>query len=126
MSTDDNNGESLLIVTSMGPEVAERCFAPFIIASAAQMMDVKVEIFMMMDAVILAMKGAAKHVKAPGFPPLPDLIQSFFDEGGKIWVCSNSQHFRRISPKSLVEGTEIAGVAKMVELMMDFDKTLSI
>ncbi len=126
MSTDANPGESLLIVTSMGPEVAERCFAPFIIGTAAQMMEVKVEIFMMMDAVILAMKGAANHVKAPGFPPLQDLIKTFVEDGGKIWVCSNSQHFRRIPPKSLVDGTEIAGVAKMVELMMDFDKTLSI
>ena len=91
MRTDDNNGESLLIVTSMGPEVAERCFAPFIIGTAAQLMEVKVEIFMMMDAVILAMKGAAKHVKAPGFPPLPDLIKNFIEEGGKIWVCSRER-----------------------------------
>lgn len=118
---------SLLLVASQGPEVAERTFMPFIVGQTAQMMDIEVSIFLIMDGVVIAQKGMAKRVKAPGYPKLEELIQNFLAEGGKLYVCSNSQAFRRIDAKTgFVEGAEIAGAAKLVELIMENDRTVYI
>ncbi len=116
--------KSILLVGTQGPEAAERCYAPFTIGATAQVSDVQANIFLMMDAVVLAMKGAAKKVSAPGFPPLQELMQDFIEEGGKIYVCSNSQEFRKINPKKLVEGSEIAGAAALVDMILDHDRTV--
>ena len=116
--------KSILMVGTIGPECAERFYAPFITGTTAQAMDVKVNVFLMMDGVILAKKGAAKRIKAPGFPPLQEVMADFVEEGGKIYVCSNSQAFRKIPAKSLVEGSEIVGAATLVKLMLEHDKTL--
>ena len=121
-----NNEDSLFLVASWGTEVAERCYAPFVIGTTAQASDVKANIFLMMDAVLLAKKGYAKKVKAPGFPPLVDLIKSFRDEGGKVYVCSNSAAFRGISENDIIEGSEIAGAALMVDEILEHKRTVYI
>jgi predicted peroxiredoxin len=118
---------STLYVASHGPEVAERCYMPFIMGTTGQMMDIDSAVFFIMDGVVLAQKGMAKRVKAPGYPPLDKTIQEYLDAGGKIYVCSNSQNFRRINPKNgFIEGIEIAGAAKLIELIHDYDKTVYI
>lgn len=116
---------SMLIVASHGPEVAERSFMPFIVGATAQAMDVETAVFFIMDGVVLMQKGMAKRVKAPGYPPLDKTIKEFMEAGGKVFVCSNSQAFRRIDPKNgFVEGVEIAGAAKLVELIHEYDRTV--
>ncbi|MHA1973624.1 MAG: DsrE family protein [Candidatus Hodarchaeales archaeon] len=118
---------SMLIVASNGPEVAERCYMPFIVGATAQAMDVEVAIFFIMDGVVLMQKGMAKRVKAPGYPPLDKTIEEFMEAGGKVYICSNSQNFRKISPdKGFVKGVEIAGAAKLVECIHEYDKTVYI
>ncbi|MHA2299036.1 MAG: DsrE family protein [Candidatus Hodarchaeales archaeon] len=116
--------ESILLIGTQGPEAAERSFAPFMIGTTAQVSNVEANVFLMMDGVVLAMEGAAKKVRAPGFPPLEELMQDFVEEGGKIYVCSNSQEFRMINPKKLVDGSEIAGAAKLVDLILEHDRTV--
>ncbi|MFO7837511.1 MAG: DsrE family protein [Candidatus Thorarchaeota archaeon] len=116
---------SIYIVGQSGPEVAERCFAPFITATTAQAQDVKVKIFLMMDGVELAKKGVAEKVQAPGFPPLPELINMFLESGGELELCSNSVKFRDISKDDLMdERITIAGAATMVDDVLVFDRTL--
>ncbi|MDH4213640.1 MAG: DsrE family protein [Candidatus Thorarchaeota archaeon] len=117
---------SLYIVGQWGPEAAERCYGPFVTGTTAQTLDVSVTIFLMMDGVMLMKKGAAEKVKAPGFPPLPDLINSFLEAGGKIQVCSNSVEFRGIKQGDLRDPRiEIAGAATMVDDVLKHDRTMT-
>lgn len=117
---------SLYIVGQWGPEAAERCYGPFVTGTTAQALDVSVTIFLMMDGVMLMKKGAAEKVKAPGFPPLPDLINSFLEAGGKIQVCSNSVEFRGIKQGDLRDPRiEIAGAATMVDDVLKHDRTMT-
>ena len=81
---------NLLIVGTQGPEVAERCFMPFIVGQTAQLMEIDVAVFLIMDGVVLGQKGMAKRVKAPGYPPLDETMETFLKEGGKLYICSNS------------------------------------
>jgi predicted peroxiredoxin len=116
---------SLYIIGQWGPEAAERCYGPFVTGTTAQAQDVDANIFLMMDAVMLMKKGMAEKVKAPGFPPLPELIDAFLEAGGKIQVCSNSVEFRGIGEKDLRDPRiEIAGAATMVDEILKHDKSM--
>jgi predicted peroxiredoxin len=116
---------SIYITGQWGPEAAERCYGPFVTGTTAQTLDIDVTIFLMMDAVTLMKKGQAERVKAPGFPPLPDLISSFLEAGGKLQVCSNSVEFRGIKQGDLRDPRiEIAGAATMVDDILKHDRTL--
>lgn len=116
---------SLYIIGQWGPEAAERCYGPFVTGTTAQAQDVDATIFLMMDAVMLMKKGAAEKIKAPGFPPLPDLIDAFLEAGGKIQVCSNSVEFRGIKEEDLRDPRiVIAGAATMIDETLNHDKTM--
>ncbi|MHA1961023.1 MAG: DsrE family protein [Candidatus Thorarchaeota archaeon] len=116
---------TMYIVGQWGPEAAERCFGPFVTGTTAQSQEVEVKIFLMMDAVWLMKKGIAEKVKAPGFPPLPELIDMFLEEGGKIELCSNSAEFRGLKEKDLRdERISIAGAATMVDDTLNYDKAM--
>ncbi|MFX1369157.1 MAG: DsrE family protein, partial [Promethearchaeota archaeon] len=92
----------------------------------AQAQDIETSIFLMMDAVYLMKKGAAEKVKAPGFPPLPDLIDAFLEGGGKIQVCSNSVEFRKIKEDDLRDPRiEIAGAATMIDEILKHDRVMT-
>ena len=119
--------ESTLFVASHGPEVAERCFMPFIMGATGQAMDIDCAVFFIMDGVVLMQKGMAKRVKAPGYPPLDKTVEEFIKAGGKVFICSNSQDFRKINPKKgFIDGVEIAGAAKLLELIHEYDKVVYI
>jgi predicted peroxiredoxin len=69
--------------------------------------------------------SGAENVKAPGFPPLPELIDQFLENGGKIELCSNSMEFRGIKREDLRdERITIAGAATMVDDALEYDRTM--
>ena len=116
---------SIYIIGQWGPEAAERCYGPFVTGTTALAQEVKVKIFLMMDAVELMKKGIAEKVKAPGFPPLPELIDQFLEYGGEIELCSNSAEFRGIKKNHLRdERITIAGAATMVDDVLEYDRTM--
>lgn len=117
--------DSIYIVGQHGPEVAERCYGPFVTATTAQAQEVKCKIFLMMDGVEIAKNGMAEKVQAPGFPPLPELINMFLESGGELELCSNSVEFRGISEEDLRDDRiTIAGAATMVDDILNYDRTL--
>lgn len=58
----------LLIITTIGPENAEKASLPFVLATASQALDVEVTVFLQSSAVVLAKQGEAGIAK--GFQPL--------------------------------------------------------
>ncbi len=116
---------SLYIIGQWGPEAAERCYGPFVTATTAQAQDVDVKVFLMMDAVHLMKKGVAEKIQAPGFPPLPDLIDMYLEAGGTIQVCSNSIEFRGLTQDDFRDDRiEIAGAATMIDEILSHDRIL--
>jgi len=123
MEKSSNN--SIYIIAQWGPEAAERCYAPFVTGTTAQAQEVEAKIFLMMDAVWLVKKGVAEKISAPGFPPLPDLIDTFLEEGGKIEVCSNSAEFRGLTSDQFRDDRiTIAGAATMVDDTLTYDRAM--
>lgn len=46
---------------------------------------------------------------AKGYEPLIDLIDTFINNGGQIWLCPACARAKGISEQDLIEGVQIAG-----------------
>jgi predicted peroxiredoxin len=112
-------GEKLVFVVTSAEEQPERATVPFVLANAALAMDVEAIVVLQTMGVYLGMKGYARHVHAAGFPPLQDLIESFQEGGGKIYVCDPCIQSRQISPEDLIEGARIVAGATLVDAFLD-------
>ena len=73
----------------------------------------------------LSRQGVAESIHEEGFAPLKDLMNSFLEAGGKIFVCSPCFKKRKLDEDKLIDGALIVGGAKLVEFMSDGCPSLS-
>jgi predicted peroxiredoxin len=106
--------KKLVFMVTHGPEDPELATIPFVMATTALASDVDVLMGFQANGVFLTMKGMAEHVAAHGFPPIKDLVQSYLEAGGKMYVCGPCVNSRMIAPQELVEGATIVGAATFV------------
>ncbi len=121
----DAQQESMVIVATHGPEDPERATLPFVVANAALVLDVQVTIALQGTGVLLAKKGCYEHIFAAGLAPLHELIASFLEQGGKIWVCTPCVNERKITEEMLLDEAELVAGGKLVQACMDANATLS-
>ena len=101
------------MVTS-GPENPELATIPFVMATAAQASNVEVVMGFQGNGSMLAIKCMADHVFAQGFPKLSDLIDTYLEAGGKMYVCGPCVGSRQVNNEELMEGATIVGAATFV------------
>ncbi len=106
--------EKIVIIDTIGQENPEKATLPFVLATAAQASDVEVVIFLQSSAVVLAKKGEAEKIQAPGFLPLHELINSYIEMGGTLKLCSPCLKERSIAKEDLIEGCEIIAAGTIV------------
>jgi predicted peroxiredoxin len=97
-----------------GPENCELATIPFVMAVTAQASDVEVLMGFQGNGVMLTLKGMAERVAASGFPPLKDLLKTYIEAGGKLYVCGPCVGSRMITQQDLVQGATIVGAATFV------------
>jgi uncharacterized protein len=78
--------EKIVLVATHAGEDPERAIFPFMLANAAQAMDVEAVVILQGVGGYLAKKGYAEHVLAPGLTPLKTLMDNYVANGGKILV----------------------------------------
>lgn len=121
----ESKEEKIVVIGTHGAEDPDRASLPFVVANAALAMDVKTTVILQGNAVTLAVKGAGDAVQGIGFPPLKDLMGSYFGQGGKLLLCTPCIKGRNISPETLVpEGSLIAG-ARVVQECLEAKATLN-
>ncbi len=76
--------EKLVFVATHAAEEPEKACFPFLLANAAQAMDVEAVVVLQSNGVWLAQKGYAEKISVPGFTPLKELINSYVANGGKM------------------------------------------
>ncbi|MGU3494162.1 DsrE family protein [Xanthobacteraceae bacterium A53D] len=89
----------------------------FVIANAAVASDKETVVFLSIEGTRLSQKGYADDIHEEGFAPLKDLMASFAEAGGTIYVCSPCFKKRALDEDNLVAGAKIVGGAKLVEFM---------
>jgi predicted peroxiredoxin len=89
--------KKLVLMATHGPENPELATIPFVMAVTAQASDVDVLMGFQGNGVMLTIKGMVDHVAASGFPPLKDLLKTYIEAGGKIYVCGPCVGSRKIA-----------------------------
>ena len=74
-------------------------------------------IFLNVEAVRLAISGYADAITSEGFKPLKELLASFTENGGKVWVCPPCFNARGLDKDKLITGATFAGGAAVVEFL---------
>lgn len=118
------NLRRLFIMVTNGPESPELATIPFVMATAAQASDVEVVMGFQGNGSMLAAKFVADHVYAQGFPKLSELISTYLEAGGKMYVCGPCIGSRQIAEDELIEGATIVGAAAFVSESIDADQAL--
>ena len=105
--------EKLVIITTIGDENPEKATLPFVLATAAQSMDVEVVMILQASAVLFSKKGEAEKINAKGFMPLKKLLDTFIELGGSLMLCSPCLKERNITANDLVTGSVIVAAGSV-------------
>ncbi|MCD6338655.1 MAG: DsrE family protein [Verrucomicrobia bacterium] len=117
--------QKIVYVLTKGPDNTETALLPFIHAVGALATDIDAAIVLMANAVLLAQKDVARHIRFEGKPPLDELMKNFFELGGKLYLCSPCAKARGLTPETLVEQAEMVAAAVYNELLLEADATVS-
>jgi uncharacterized protein len=96
---------------------SDKATVGFVIANASAASEKETMVFLSTEAVRLGVKGYADDIHEEGFAPLRELMDSFVNAGGKIFVCSPCFKRRGLDDTKLVAGATIVGGAKLVEFL---------
>jgi predicted peroxiredoxin len=116
--------EKIVYIVTHGAEDPERATFPFMLATAAQAMEVEAVVALQGTSVFLAKKGFVEHVSASGLPPLKDLVARFVSEGGRILVCVPCIRDRKIEESDLIEGASTTAAAALNQEILTANATL--
>jgi predicted peroxiredoxin len=111
----DQGVEKVVIMATHGPEDKERATLPFVMATAAQVMETEAVVVLQGTGVLLAQKGVYDHIFAGGLPPLKDLFKTFMESGGKLLVCTPCVQERELDKAMLVDGAELIAGARVIQ-----------
>ena len=95
----------------------DRATVAFVVANAALASEKEVLVFLNIEGTRLSQAGYADDIHEEGFAPLKDLMTSFVEGGGKIYVCSPCFKKRALDEEKLIPGPAIVGGAMLVEFM---------
>lgn len=110
--------EKLVVISTIGLENPEKATLPFVLATACQSLDADVVMFLQSSGVALAQKGEAEKVKADGLAPLKDLLDTFVEMGGTMYLCSPCIKERGISMDDVIDGAEVAAAGTLASEVM--------
>ena len=94
-------------------------------AQAIKAGDVEVVVALQGTAVLLAQKGCVEHVLAPNFPPLKELMESFFSQGGQLLVCVPCLKSRKLEESDLIEGAQPTAAGRLIKEILEAKATLN-
>ncbi len=97
----------------------DKATVAFVVANAALGSEKDTMVFLSTEGVRLAVPGYADDIREEGFAPLAELMTSFVQGGGKVYVCSPCFKKRKLDENSLIPGAVIVGGAKLVEFLSD-------
>jgi len=116
--------EKMVYIVTHAGEDPERATFPFMLATAAQAMEVEVVVALQGVSVFLAKKGYLEHVVAAGLPALKDLVNTYLESGGKLLICTPCVRDRNIEESDLIKGSELIAAARLNQEILSANATL--
>jgi len=117
--------EKIVYIGTCAGDNPEKACIPFVMAVAAQAMDVKAIIILQGNGVSLAVKGYADTMLlGGGFPPIKKLITDFMELGGEMKLCMPCLQARNIEETDLIQGAEVTASGSINVAAMEADAVL--
>lgn len=116
--------EKIVYIVTHAGEDPERATFPFMLATAAQTMEVETVVALQGSGVYLAKKGYLEHVSAEGLTPLKDLVDTFLSEGGQLLICIPCIRQRKIAESDLIEGATPTMAANLNQHILSANATM--
>lgn len=107
----------LLINLTTAKDNPDKTVVAFVVANAGIAAGQEVVIFLNIEAVHLAIRDYADDITSEGFQPLKELLASFMQNGGKLWVCPPCFNARQLNKDEMIDGATFAGGAPVVEFL---------
>ncbi len=110
----------LVLLTSGNEDGGKRATLAFSTACSAVAMDMTPHLFLVGDGSFWAYEGHTQGIHASGFPPLEELVESYLELGGNLYVCSACDQVCSLLPdqsgQSLIKrlGVEPRGLASVL------------
>jgi predicted peroxiredoxin len=95
----------------------DKATVAMVIANAALVSGQDVVVFLSTEGVCLGVKSYTDDMNEEGFPPMPELMSGFLDNGGTMWVCTPCFKKRKYAESDLIEGAKLVGGATLVEAL---------
>jgi predicted peroxiredoxin len=108
------------VKSGAGANQAERCLQALTVSTTALASGAEVSVWLMGEAVRLAVPGGAAEVVLDGAPPADDLVQALL-VGASVTVCAQCAARRGLEQDDLLAGVRIAGAAAYVEEILEPD-----
>lgn len=107
----------LLISITHSNNDADKATVGFVVANAAVASDQDTTVFLSCEGVRLAEQSTIDGIHEAGFAPLGELVANFVEGGGHLLVCSPCAKKREIGEVDIIDGAQIVGGARVVELL---------
>jgi predicted peroxiredoxin len=116
--------QKILINCENGPNDVERATISMILAVTASKTS-ETAVFMTADAARLCVEGGVDGLVAEGYEPVADLLATYLENGGKIWVCPACAKAKGITDADLIPGASIAGAPKTMAFLAEGARLLA-
>ena len=88
LEDEKNKKNYVVMLTADQSDGGKRATLAFSAACAAIAMDLNAIVFLIGDGSYWAYEGSCDDVVAKGFPPLTELVDTFLELGGNIYICA--------------------------------------
>ena len=110
----------LVVKSGAGADQAERCLQALTVSTTALAAGADVSLWLMGEAVRLAVPGGGDAIVLDGAPPAGDLMAALL-AGATVTVCAQCAARRGLDQDALLPGVRIAGAAAYVEEILEPD-----
>lgn len=108
--------DNVLIILSCGTDNPNRSTRAIHLAKVAKENGKNVAVFLLDEAVYIAKKGIADHLKAATGDVADDLLAYLQEYEVPIYVCTPCAKSRQISEADLIQSARMGTAAKMIEM----------
>jgi len=113
MNTQTDN--YLFTLTAFTEDDADRVATPLVLANSALANGKDVLLWLTMEGVELAKKGAAKTLTPKSFAPVSELLNAYIENGGRIGICPPCAKTHGLSDENIIDNAELMGAVAMLD-----------
>jgi len=107
----------IVISITCAKDNPDKATVAMVVANAALVSGQEAIVFLSTEGVRLAVKGYADDIREEGFAPMKDLLGSFIENSGTVWVCTPCFKKRNLPADYLVRNAKLVGGATLVEAL---------